>query len=129
MAHHGEKFGLGAIRGVCCLPGLPGFAHRAPQLLVSQCELVSQLSGFLGLMLQLAGLRLEEMIALLEGGHARSGYLTLAGHSHSANHRVYFRESEWHVRARNSGYSRDDLSYREETVAVLELPARRLRMS
>jgi hypothetical protein len=80
-------------------------------------------------MLKLASLSLKEIVALLEGGHARSGYLTLAGQSHSANHRVYFRESEWHVRARNSGYSRDDPSYHEETVAVLEVPAGRLRMS
>jgi len=40
---------------------------------------VSQLPRFLGLMLQLAGLSLKEMIALLEGGHTRSSNLTLTG--------------------------------------------------
>jgi hypothetical protein len=129
VTHHGQKFGLGAIRRVGCLPGLPGFAHGATELLVRQSELVSQFPRFLGLVFQLAGLSLEEMIALFEGGHARSGYLTLAGHSHSANYRVYFRESEWHVRARNSGYSRDDLSYREETGTVRQLAPDALRMS
>jgi len=48
--------------------------------------------------LELAGLGLQQMIALFESRHARSGYLALAGQSHSANHRVYFRESEWHFR-------------------------------
>jgi hypothetical protein len=80
---------------------------------------VSQLPGFPGLVLQLAGLTLKEIVALFEGGHARSSHLALAGQSDSANYRVYLRESEWHVRARNPGYSRDDSFYHEETVAVL----------
>jgi len=78
VAHHSQEFSLGPIGGICCLPCLSGFAHRTAKLFVGQGELVSELASFPGLVLQLAGLSLKEMIALFEGSQARSGYLALA---------------------------------------------------
>ena len=51
----------------------------------------------------------QDLTVYGEGSQTRSRGLTLPGHSHSANQRVHlFWDGKWHLRARNSGYSRDD---------------------
>jgi hypothetical protein len=65
-------------------------------LRVGQRELVSQLSGFVGLIFELTGLGLEKLIALFKGSQTRSRSLTLTRHPYSADDRVYLGEHEWH---------------------------------
>jgi hypothetical protein len=69
---------------------------------------VREFAGFVGLVFQLAGLGLKEMVALLQCSHPRSRNLALAGHPYSTNYRVDLWEGKWHVRTRYSGYSGDD---------------------
>ena len=88
VTHHREKFGLGPVRGVSHSPRLLGFADHGAQLLVGEGQLMGELAGFAGLVLELARLGLEEVIALFQRSHARSLYFTLARHPDSANHRV-----------------------------------------
>ena len=108
MTHHSEELRLGPVGGVSHGPRLLGFADDSPQLLVGEGQLVGELAGFTGLVLELAGLGLEEVIALFQRSHARSLYFTLARHPDSANNRFDPREAKWHFRARNSGYFEDD---------------------
>src|SRR5438128_8404641 len=99
VAHYRQKFRFRAVRGVRGRPRFLGFADRRAQLLIRQRELVSELASLVLLVLELAGLALQQGIALLERGDARSSRVTQSGHSDCANHCIYFGEREWHVPA------------------------------
>ena len=88
VTHYREELGLGPVRGVGYSPGFLGLADDGAQLLVGEGQLVGELARFAGLVLELARLGLEEVIALFQCSHARSLYFTLARHPDSANHRV-----------------------------------------
>ena len=109
VTHHCEKLRFGAVGGIGSCPRFLRFADDGAQLFVGESQLLRELHGLVGLMRQLLCLVLEKAIALFEGSQTRSRGLTLPGHSHSANQRVHlFWDGKWHLRARNSGYSRDD---------------------
>jgi hypothetical protein len=77
VTHHAHELGVGSVGGVRYFPRLSCFGDSCAELFVGQGKLVCELARCVCLVLQLACLGLQGLVAFLEGRKARSGNFTL----------------------------------------------------